>query len=202
MYCAGTNIATDPSCYAGLGIGMRSGSKTQADQIKYSLGSQWMPVGAAEVVQNFTIFDDASGYIGSLNYSPPRGASTIWVLGDRGPPNGAPLTLVPKIDAPQVCGGSPDTSVNYVCNRTSLVCEQSSSGTYNTSTACAATCKAPPPPPPPPPTPPPSSKQYTCGFNSTCILMTANSTGCAGMLPIVARSRAATDCLSPQHHDS
>ena len=35
-----------------------------------------MPVGAAEVVQNFTVFDDSQGYVGSLNYAAPRGASS------------------------------------------------------------------------------------------------------------------------------
>ena len=152
------------------GIGMRTGAKTQADQIKYSLGSQWMPVGAAEVVQNFTVFDDSQGYVGSLNYAAPRGASTIWVLGDRGAPARAPLTLVPKIDAPQVCGGSPDTPVNYACNETTFTCDRATSGPYNSSSACAAACKAPPPPPPPP-----TQKQYTCGFNSTCVLKVRNN---------------------------
>ena len=163
------NLGPDPASY---GIGMRANEKTFANGVRYSLGSTWSDVGVADVAQTYSVFDDSGGVLATLKYAPPRGASTIWVLGKR---TGTPaLKLVPHIDAPQVCGGSPDTTLKYVCDKANFTCKTDASGTFNSSGSCSTSCVKPAPPPPPPP-PPPTG--YTCGFNSTCVKSNPNSTG-------------------------
>eukprot|EP00660_Eupelagonema_oceanica_P017877 gene17877-18270_t len=81
-------------------VGMKTTNQTLTDGVKYSLGSEW--VGVTTETQEFGVFDDRAGALVSLSYTPPRGASTLFLLGEKGQ---QPYVLRPEIDAPSVCGG-------------------------------------------------------------------------------------------------